>query len=396
MNADVIVVGLGAAGAATLYQLARQGARVLGIDAFAPPHAQGSSHGATRITRQAIGEGDDYVPLALRAHELWRELEAETGATLFQACGVLVIGRLDQPGRHAGKPDFLRRTVGAAERFGIAHEIVDAAECRRRYPQLNVSDQESVYVEPGGGMLFPERGVAAQIALARRYGATVRLGERVLRVEPRGASVRVSTATGAYACGQVIVAAGAWAPDLLGGAYGTALRPYRQTMHWFAPEDGAAFDPARFPVFIWMHGQDADDWFYGFPRLPGDAGVKVAAEAFDAPVASADEVLTDVAPAVARVMRRRHVEGRLRGLTDICLASKFCLYTMAPESRFLIGRDPGHERIIVVSACSGHGFKHSPAIGEAVANLALGAHAPAVLAPFDPARSMDLRPDVVL
>ena len=386
MNAEVIVVGLGAAGAATLYRLARRGARVLGIDAFSPPHALGSSHGETRITRQAIGEGDDYVPLALRAHELWREIEAESGESLFEACGLTVIGRLDRPATHAHKPDFLRRTLGAALRFDIPHEVITPAECRARHPNLAVDDAESVYWEPGAGMLFPERCIGAQLALARRLGATIRTGEPVLSVEQVEGGVRVVTASRAYEAAQVVVAAGAWAPRLLGEPYGAMLAPYRQTLHWFAPQPSSASRAARWPVFIWMHGDAPEDWFYGFPQIPGEAGVKIAAERFDALLESADDVSRAVAPDEADAVWRHHIDGRLASLTRTCLRSSACLYTMAAEGRFVIGRDPERERIIVVSACSGHGFKHSAAIGEAVASLALDAQAPGILAPFHPAR----------
>ena len=385
MNADVIVVGLGAAGSATLYQLAARGARVLGIDSFTPPHEWGSSHGETRVTRQAIGEGDDYVPLALRAHALWREIEAESGEHLFEASGVLIIGRLDLPAVHAHKPDFLRQTLDAAERFGIPHQVISPAECRARHPNFNVAEAETAYWEPGAGMLFPERCIAAQISLARRHGAEVRTDDPVLSIEQNGAGVRVTTASDVHEAGQVVVAAGAWAPRLLGEPYRSTLRPYRQTLHWFAPEESAALEAARLPVFIWMAGAEPGDWFYGFPQLPGEVGVKIAAERFDAPLDGPGDIDRAVAPEEADFVYRHHVEGRIRGLTRRCLRSRPCLYTMAPGGRFLIGRDPDRERIIVVSACSGHGFKHSAAIGEAVASLALDSAPPTILAPFDPA-----------
>jgi sarcosine oxidase len=137
-----------------------------------------------------------------------------------------------------------------------------------------------------------------------------------------------------------------------------------------------------------MHGGGAGDWFYGFPRMPGETSVKVAAERFDTPLESADDLDPAVSPAEADFVWRRHIEGRVKGLKPNGVRAAACLYTMAPDSRFVIGRDPDHERVIVVSACSGHGFKHSPAIGEAVAGLALDGEAPEVLAPFDPARAL--------
>jgi sarcosine oxidase len=391
MKPDVIVVGLGAAGSATLHQLAKRGASVLGIDRHHPPHDQGSSHGETRVTRQAIGEGDDYVPLALRSHALWREIEAETGETLMLTTGCLIIGAPDQAGAHTGKPDFLRQTLAAAMKYGIPHEVMTAAQMRGRFPQFNLGGDEIAYFEPGAGLLHPERCVAAQLTLAKRSGATVRTGEVVESIHSVSGGMRVVTDQGVYEAGQVVVAAGAWAPGLLGGAYGVSLRIYRQVMHWFEPENTAAFAADRFPVFMWMHGAGAEDWFYGLPIAPGSRGVKVSMESFRTAAATPDQVDRSATRDEALALYRRHVAGRLEGLRAAWLRSMACLYTMAPASRFLIGRDADFERMIVVSACSGHGFKHSPAVGEAVANLALEGDQPAVLAPFAPAAALSRR-----
>ena len=269
-TADVIVIGLGAAGAACAYQLARRGARVIALDRHHPPHDKGSSHGESRITRQAIGEGDDYVPLALRAHQLWRRIEAETGDSLMISTGALVIGGLDQGAAHPGKYDFVRRTIGAARRFGIPHELVSVDEARVRFPQLALRGDETVYFEPGAGLLRPEACIATQIALARRHGAEIRTGETALAVVTEGDGVKVSTDKGELAAGQVVIAAGPWSGELLAAdPIARRLSTYRQVMHWFEPSDPAPFAPERFPVFIWMHGSAAEDWFYGFPALPG-------------------------------------------------------------------------------------------------------------------------------
>src|ERR1700682_3270450 len=123
---DVAVVGLGAMGSAAAWQLARRGARVLGIDRFSPPHALGSSHGDTRITRLAVGEGAQYTPLVMRSHEIWREIEAETGASRLAITGGLWISSAQrQAETHVA--NFFDNTLAAARRFGIAHELLDAA-----------------------------------------------------------------------------------------------------------------------------------------------------------------------------------------------------------------------------------------------------------------------------
>ncbi len=380
--ADVIVIGLGAAGSACAYHLAKRGLRVIALDRHHPPHDKGSSHGESRITRQAIGEGDDYVPLALRAHDLWREIEAETGETLMLQTGALVIGGIDGGAAHLGKQDFVRKTIGAARRFGIPHELITPDEAGRRFPMLTFRGDETVYFEPGAGLLRPERCVAAQIALARRHGAVIRTGETALKILDEVDGVRVTTDRGDYCADQVVVAAGPWVSGISeDDRLAASVSTYRQMMHWFEPVDPAEFAPERFPVFIWMHGAGAEDWFYGFPILPGTTGVKIADERFDEPLPGPEAQSQEIGPAASRTMLGRHISGRVSGVTDRCLRSSACLYTMAPDSRFLIGRDPGRERVILVSACSGHGFKHSAAIGELVAELAAGDPV-SLLAPF--------------
>jgi sarcosine oxidase len=384
--ADLIVIGLGAAGSATLYQAAKRGARVIGIDRHHPPHDQGSSHGETRITRQAIGEGEDYAPLALRAHDLWREIEAATGETLFSDVGVLMISAPGLGDAHPGKHDFLERTIACARSFGIAHEILSPEEIRRRFPHFRPAEQELGYFEPGAGMVYPERCIAAQLHLAGELGAEIRCGETVLGCDQTPRGVRVATDIALYEAAQAVVSAGAWAGELLGGAYGAHLALHRQTLHWFRPDEPAAFAPGRFPIFIWMHGRATEDWFYGFPEVTPGGGVKLASEQFARATARAEDLEREVGADEALAVHARHAPGRILGLpASGWLRSRACVYTTAPAGRFLIGRDPGRDRVIVVSACSGHGFKHSPAIGEAVARLALEDETPAVLAPFDPA-----------
>ena len=123
-NVDTIILGLGAMGSAAIYQLAKRGHRVLGIDQFSPPHPYGSSHGETRIIRQAIGEGQEYVPLVLRSYELWREIEREAGKELLVVTGGLILERQQTNSMMHGRRNFLARTVQCATRFNIRHEIL--------------------------------------------------------------------------------------------------------------------------------------------------------------------------------------------------------------------------------------------------------------------------------
>jgi sarcosine oxidase len=386
-EADVIVVGLGAYGAAVALQLQRRGLSVTGFDAHHPPHDLGSTHGETRITRLAIGEGDEYVPLAIRSHELWRQIEAETGERLMIQCGGLVLGDPSVGAALHGKADFVGLTIAAAERFGVAHQVLEARDVRARFPCFRPTDREMAYYEPQAGLLAPEACVAAQLRLAAGLGAELHPGERVLGIEPGPHGVRVTTDRGRYAAGRVVTAAGSWTPGLLGGDYRQRLTLRRQTLHWFAPEDPATYGSDRCPVFIWVHGAEAEDNFYGFPISPLGAGigVKVANEQFAATVDAPEAVDRTVRPEESRAVFERHIAGRLAGLGSAPIRTATCIYPGAPHARFIIETHPDSDRVTVISACSGHGFKHSPAVGEAVAAWIATGDRPAVLAPFGPA-----------
>ena len=371
-SADVIVIGLGAMGAATLYQLARRGVRAIGIDRFAPPHDRGSSHGETRLTRQAIGEGEAYVPLALRSHAIWRELEEATGSTLLLECGYLAID--DTAGRAPmhGKPRFVERTAEMAHRFGIAHERLSPDEAMKRFPQFRLTGSEDVYFEPGGGLVYAERCIAAQLEQARQSGARLFLDEPVTAIVQEKTGVRIDTATRTLTGGQVVIAAGGWTPGLVGAPL-AGLAILRQTLHWFDPIDAACFSADRFPTFTWAHGMTAEDCFYGFPIPPGSlTGVKLATEQFSHASATPEAIDRHVSHAEDMAMHDRHVAGRLVGLGALPSQNKACFYVNAPDGDFVVDRMEDNPLITIVSACSGHGFKHSAGLGDHLAGLLLG------------------------
>ena len=366
-QADFVVVGLGAMGSAVLYQLARRGVSAIGIDRFTPPHQMGSSHGETRLTRQAVGEGGAYAPLVLNSHQIWRELEADTGETLLNDCGVLVMAPGSGQTSHHGKPDFVARSIEVARDFGIVHEIIDGAEVARRFPQfLNLAGDEKAYYEPGGGYVFPERCIAAQLNRAAQLGAQIRTGVEVVAIEQPG-TVRIETTDGTIEAGQVVVAAGSWTAPLLGAPFERLLTVNRQVLHWYELDDLSAYGPDA-PTFIWMHGATDVDYLYGFPPLPGDHRIKVATEQYETRT-TAESIDREVDPAESAEMYRKHVRGRLAGARPRVVQSAACLYTVTPDRGFIIDRHPYHDRVLVISACSGHGFKHSAGIGDAVAEL---------------------------
>ena len=384
-DVDFAVVGLGAMGSAVLYQLARRGADVVGLDRYVPPHPLGSSGGETRITRQGVGEGPDYVPLISASNRIWRELEAETGEHLFAACGALLIGPGDGISSHHGMPDFTGPSIDSARRFGIAHEVIDGAEVARRFPMfLGLRGNEKAYYEPGGGYLRPEACIRAQLASAAASGADIRSATTVLAVERDGATVRVETDAGTLRARQVVMAAGAWNVPLLGPPFDRLLRISRQWLHWFELDDASAYADGA-PVFIWMHGAADGDYFYGFPPLPGDLRLKAAQEQYET-TCTADTIDRAVEPGAAERLYRAHLEGRLAGISPRVAASVAGLYTVTPDRGFIIDRLPANDRVLVISACSGHGFKHSAGIGDAVAALLTEGRSPVDLAPFSLAR----------
>ena len=369
MNADVIVIGLGAMGSAACYQLARRGANVIGIDRYSPPHSFGSSHGETRITRQAIGEGEQFVPFALRSHEIWRELESETGAKLLTVTGGLIMSGDSKHSLH-GNADFLKTTVGAAEKFGIKHKLLTAAQIAEEFPQFILNGDERGYFEFGAGFLDPENCVATQLELAQKLGARLLLNERVLGVRQTGNSVEVLTVRGKYSAGKAIIAVGPWVTEFLDEAPAGLFSVYRQVLFWF--DVAAAYEnyvPGEFPIFIWSFGRWPDDYVYGFPAIGGrDGGLKVASESYQL-TTPPDEVERKVSLDETTLIFDNYVSGRLEGIGNRCVNSAVCLYTVTPNSNFVIDRVSEH--VMLASPCSGHGFKHSAAVGETLAELAL-------------------------
>jgi len=378
---DTIVLGLGAMGSATLCQLARRGNGVLGIDQFSPPHALGSSHGDTRNTRLAIGEGEQYTPLALRSHQLWRELERETGTELLTTCGGLIISSSAKTSR-SHVENFFDNTLAAARKFAIAHEVLDAAEIRRRFPRFNVADDEQGYLEPGSGFLRPEACVRAQLMMAERRGAEIHREERVLRFDASANAVTVTTDKDTYMTGTLIVTAGPWLPGLVDPRLAQHFTVYRQTLFWFDVDGPVTpYLPERWPVFIWEL-QGKKQGIYGFPAIDGPhGGMKIATEQYEATTTAA-AVERAVSDEEKRAMYEGYVAPYIAGVSNRCLRAMSCLYTVTPDFGFVIDTHPDSKRVIIVSPCSGHGFKHSPAIGEALADLAIDGATAADLAAF--------------
>ncbi|UED85551.1 N-methyl-L-tryptophan oxidase [Streptomyces profundus] len=363
---DVIVLGVGGMGSAAVHQLAARGARVLGLERFDPAHDRGSSHGGSRIIRQSYFEGAQYVPLLLRAYELFARLERETGRELMVSCGGLMLGTPESR--------TVAGSLAAADAWDLPHELLDAPEIRRRFPTLSPRAGEVALWEARAGLVRPEETVRAGIERATASGAELRFKEPVTSWEalPGGAGVRVRTALGSYTAGQLVICPGAWAPEQLADL-GVPFTVERQIMYWFQPSGGAGvepFLPDRHPVYIWERPDDGTQ-IYGFPAIDGpEGGAKVAFFRRAGGACTPETIDRTVHPAEVATMAE-HAGRHLPSLPGALLHAATCMYTTTPDEHFVIARHPAHEAVTVACGFSGHGFKFVPVVGEILADLAL-------------------------
>ncbi|MGC9473828.1 N-methyltryptophan oxidase [Streptomyces sp. alain-838] len=373
---DVIVIGLGGMGSAAAHHLSARGVRVLGLEKFGPVHNRGSSHGGSRITRQSYFEDPAYVPLLLRAYELYEELERDTGRDIALLCGGVMVGRPDSW--------TVSGSLRSAREWDLPHEMLDAREIRRRFPTLTPADDEVALYEARAGLLRPENTVAAHLQLATRQGADLHFDEPMTRWEPYRDGVRVHTAENTYTASQLVICPGAWAPRLL-----TDLEvPFtveRQVMYWFQPKSGVRpFLPDQHPIYVWE--DVAGVQVYGFPAIDGPShGAKVAF--FRKGSATTPETIDRTVHDHEVEAMADHMAARIPDLPGTFLKAATCMYTTTADEHFVIARHPAHPGSVTV-ACgfSGHGFKFVPVVGEILADLALTGTTAHPIGLFDPAR----------
>ncbi len=365
----MLVVGLGAAGAATLLALARRGITCEGIDRFSPPHDRGSSHGLSRLIRLCYYEHPDYVPLLRESYALWAMLQSQWARPILRITGGLYVGTPSDP--------FIEGSRQSAVKHTLAHEVLSRSMVADRYPQFRLRDDEVGFHEPTTGVLFPEEAIAAQLAVASTLGATVHRNERLLDWTSASDGINIATDRRRFKVDALIVAAGAWASRLVPQLAGT-LRVTRQVLAWFRPADPGTLEAGTMPA--WAVSEPDGSAHYGFPMfetLPADrsplggAGFKLALHK-QGDAADPEHLDRTVRP--DEVQELVHfLRDRIPSAVDpagTLLDAKVCMYTNTPDQHFLVDKHPQDPRVVVVSACSGHGFKLSPAIGAAAADLA--------------------------
>jgi sarcosine oxidase len=354
---DTIVVGLGAMGSAAAFHLARRGRRVIGLEQFTLAHDRGSSHGRSRVTRQAYFENPAYVPLLGRANELWTQLQRDSGKRLIEITGGLMLGPPDG--------GVVKGTLASARMHDLPHEVLDASEVRRRFSAFSIEDRTVGVLDKVAGVLFPEDCIRAHAEAATRAGAELHWQEPVLSWNATGDSVQVKTPQGTHVAGSLVLCAGPWMGGLLADL-GLPLAVERNVLYWFRPTTKLTqFAPGKFPVFLIEY--EPGKLFYGFPVLRDD-GVKVARHHTGVACSPTDirrEIDADEIRE-ARSILERH----LPTLDGDLLSATTCMYTNTPDGHFIIDRHPRHPNVIVASPCSGHGFKFASVIGEVLADLA--------------------------
>jgi len=359
---DTIIVGLGAMGSAAAYQLARRGKKVLGLEQFNPVHDMGSSYGRSRMIRQAYWESPAYVPILLRAYELWQELERSTQTKLLHITGGLAIG--------PESSELVSGCVHSARKYNLRHEILDHTQIRRRFPPLIAKSGEIGLYEFMAGYLIPEECIRQQLNQAVRYGAELHFKETVqsMEVDDSKQEITIRTAKRTYHAEHLIISGGAWAPNILANL-ALPLTVTRQVMFWFDPIGGVApFLPDRFPVYMFV--PEPDYILYGFPSIDGrNGGVKIA-------IHGSDEICS--ASSIDRKIRqedldriRSRVAIRVPSLNGPLVKAHPCMYTMTPDENPIICQHPHFPSVSIAAGFSGHGFKMASVIGEILADLVL-------------------------
>uniref|UniRef100_A0A383VMB1 FAD dependent oxidoreductase domain-containing protein n=1 Tax=Tetradesmus obliquus TaxID=3088 RepID=A0A383VMB1_TETOB len=354
---DAIVVGLGAHGSACLYHLARWGSKVLGLDRFnSISNTKASHHGQTRITRMAYKEGPEYVPLLRKSFEMYEALERETQQKLYWQTGCVNIG----------EPLFSAARATADDQQ-LPHEVLTAQQANERFPGLQLPAHMPVLYEAAGGIVEPEKMIQAHVLRAWYHGAHVKTGETVLEWEPLpDGGVAVTTDYKTYHADKLVISSGAWMEQMVPELKGLTV-PGRATVGWFQPSVPELFHHSRFPVFL-LQDEEQGDPFYGFPEFGRFPGVKIGKFCVSAPPCDPDNVDREMSAADTKPLEqalRRHMP---KAHGDV-LNFAACMFTMTPDNHFVIDTHPRHPQVVICSACSGHGFKLSPAIGYVLADM---------------------------
>ncbi|MBX7258048.1 MAG: N-methyl-L-tryptophan oxidase [Candidatus Hydrogenedentes bacterium] len=354
---DAIVLGLGGMGSAALYSLAKRGLRVCGVERHGIAHDQGSSHGGCRMIRKAYHEHPDYVPLLNSAYDLWNELEAACGRNLLVRSGLLLSGA---PGS-----DVIAGLESCYAQHDLPHERIDAAEARRRYPQIMLPEDFVAYVDPIGGYLLVESCIEQQVALAQSCGADVLIHHDVLAWHADGNGITLTTERGELHAGNLVVTAGPWAASML-AQLGAPVHVLRKVQLWYTAPTIAEYRGPEFPAYYVERDYGA---FYGFPAFT-EEGMKIAEHTGGDPVDDPDELNRGLEPG-DEVRIRQFLKETFPEMEAHRTRFSVCMYSMSPDRHFIVDKHPVHENVTIAGGFSGHGYKFASVMGEILADLCL-------------------------
>ncbi len=376
---DVIIIGLGGMGSSAAYQLADRGKKILGLEQYTPPHEWGSSHGRSRIIRQAYFEDPAYVPLLLRAYELWEQLEHDSGEDILTVTGGLMMGQADS--------DLVEGSRKSADEHDLPYEMFDMQEIKLRFPVFEPTPDTVALYEERAGFVRPETSISAHLELAVRRGADLRFGETVRSwsADPSGERVTVETETGTYEAERLVITAGSWASGLL-SELELPLEVTRQILLWFEPDDVNLFRPENFPVYIWE--PEDGNTFYGIPAHDNERGVKATFFRADSIPCTPETIDREVTEEDVEFVRQ-YIGRYLPRLNGKLLHSQTCMYTNTPDLHFVLAPHPEHSQVVVAAGFSGHGYKMSSVVGEILADLATDGETRHPIDLFSPTRSFE-------
>ena len=366
---DIMVAGLGANGSSALYQLSKTGEKVVGIDRFTPPHIHGSSHGESRIIRQAYYEDPIYVPLLKTAYKLWKEIEDISRKNLFLQTGGLMLGNPDSA--------VIKGSELSARTHDIPYEYLDADAIQKRFPAFHPTPDTVGILEKEAGILFPEKCIQTFLDLAAAKGATINTGEKILQITPGKDKVVITTTKDKYIVNKLILTAGAWTSELLPDL-NIPLTVKRQPLFWLTtgtPQQNHRFLPTAMPIYIWEY--TPGKMFYGFPDL--GTGIKIAPHHRGRTI-QPDQLTQEVSP--EEIKEIKDIAAEYFGIKPVFDHSSVCMYTNTPDEHFIIDLHPEYKNIIIASPCSGHGFKFSSLTGRLLSDIALEHNIGFDLSPF--------------
>ena len=354
---DCIVIGVGAMGSSTLYNLAKRGRRVLGLEQFDIPHAEGSSHGVNRIIRLAYYEHPSYVPLLRRAYELWSEIETIAGEQLIYKTGSIDTA----PAGH----EVFEGSLESCLLHDIPHRVLNHAQINEQFPGYQLPLGHMGILQQDGGFVLSERSIVAYANAAMSEGAEIHAREVVSGWEPDQGGVRVFTDRGEYTAERLIITAGAWSSGLIPILEGLAV-PERQVLAWLQPIDGSLYTPEVFPVF---NAYFDEGRYYGFPVF-GIPGFKVGRYHHLEEIIDLDSTIKTV-NGEDEALLRSAVERYFPKANGTTMTLKTCMFTNTPDEHFIVDSLPGNTQVVVAAGFSGHGFKFASVIGEILSDLAI-------------------------